>query len=890
MPDWLGLGERLQGGPPPPASGLGDRLQMLQDWWNRFNQPQQPLSREEINRRGQELPFDEQVAALAASQIPPRELPQSPDDTTTGAIGAMLHRAPFVGPLALGLGSRLGAAGRALTGKQGYSQALEDIQTQQEDFRRLNPEIARSAENAGSLLFSPAFGSRMGAQVVGNAALAGADAMVRGEDATLPAVAGGAVAGALHLPAIFGGVMARTANHEMLALAKKMKAEGVDRDTIWKETGWDLQHPDKMERFEISDEASKFVPPTRKEPPNRIELAQQRFTEQTGLDPIKFATPKWSAETSEALKWVDANMERLKAEAPMDPLGDILHHPDLYAAYPEMANIPTQPERLLGGPYAGSWNGETMTYGGGGRIGTFTDPRSTILHEGGHVVQGIEGFGRGANTFGLKPNTPAWDIYKEITKKVRTPITREEFAASGHAGPEYPYETYLKQHKKSLKEHGRELDVESQKTAVRLAYERASGEVESRNIQKRMNMTAEERRATPPWKTQDVPDEQQIVRFGGLGDQLQAARDPRFFSPYSGIKHDRPVEEITATYGQAPPSEQLLPKKEFDFNTVQPGDYLVSLYGDRTRGGETLTGVNGITYENPVTLQAGSDFLRRANNPDKAFWGTGAGGITTLVNRIRPLQNEGNVFAAHAAMGAESGDFSSMTAKAIAEHIDAMPLSDTARARLYGRINKRMKEDWGKDFPAVRDWPGFNNMTDEYLVGRGAAGKKLAKLLDTREFRDLGAPDIGAIRMALVNPDLRNARIFDTGDAVARIGPEPVQAIHNPQNPHFDYPSQAAGGEYVGSSKKPIPGELAWPDFFERNKGMSPSNLPYTYQRQGPIIQRLTRQQIDTVLEYLNSDTGRKLGMAGAVAAGLLSAEDAAELFGSDGARPPVSG
>lgn len=43
-------------------------------------------------------------------------------------------------------------------------------------------------------------------------------------------------------------------------------------------------------------------------------------------------------------------------------------------------------------------------------------------------------------------------------------------------------------------------------------YRRHAGEVESRNVQSRMNMTPEERRASPPWLTQDVPDAQQIIR------------------------------------------------------------------------------------------------------------------------------------------------------------------------------------------------------------------------------------------------------------------------------------------------------------------------------------------------------------------------------------------
>lgn len=44
------------------------------------------------------------------------------------------------------------------------------------------------------------------------------------------------------------------------------------------------------------------------------------------------------------------------------------------------------------------------------------------------------------------------------------------------------------------------------------AYRRLAGEVEARNVQTRMNMTPEQRIATPPWETEDVPIELQIIR------------------------------------------------------------------------------------------------------------------------------------------------------------------------------------------------------------------------------------------------------------------------------------------------------------------------------------------------------------------------------------------
>ena len=69
------------------------------------------------------------------------------------------------------------------------------------------------------------------------------------------------------------------------------------------------------------------------------------------------------------------------------------------------------------------------------------------------------------------------------------------------------------------------LDKGTTPLTSRLMYKRLAGENESRNVQSRMNMSAEERRATPPWQTQDVPDEQQIIRYGNrpAAEQLQPA-------------------------------------------------------------------------------------------------------------------------------------------------------------------------------------------------------------------------------------------------------------------------------------------------------------------------------------------------------------------------------
>lgn len=57
------------------------------------------------------------------------------------------------------------------------------------------------------------------------------------------------------------------------------------------------------------------------------------------------------------------------------------------------------------------------------------------------------------------------------------------------------------------------LPANSSKSAEQ-EYFRLAAEAEARNVQHRADMTMDERIALPPWVTQDVPTDQQIVRFG----------------------------------------------------------------------------------------------------------------------------------------------------------------------------------------------------------------------------------------------------------------------------------------------------------------------------------------------------------------------------------------
>jgi hypothetical protein len=73
-----------------------------------------------------------------------------------------------------------------------------------------------------------------------------------------------------------------------------------------------------------------------------------------------------------------------------------------------------------------------------------------------------------------------------------------------------------------------EIAQEGDPEAAFKAYRRTAGETEARNVQTRMDMTAAERRAKAPWTTQDVPDDQQIVRFGGKDNNVSMHADDTY--------------------------------------------------------------------------------------------------------------------------------------------------------------------------------------------------------------------------------------------------------------------------------------------------------------------------------------------------------------------------
>lgn len=306
--------------------------------------------------------------------------------------------------------------------------------------------------------------------------------------------------------AMFAGMGARTFPWAKAAKADELEAAGKSADEIWKETGV-FRGADNKWRFEIPDQNAK-------------------------LNPNKYA-------------------DDLPIKGEPAPVASDVWHPELYEAYPQIRKTQSSIEG------SGENSGAYYQSGRDRKSGPLVevagkspgDARSVALHELQHNVQDIEGFARGGNF-----QTP--EVWSAASKrfdadKVAAEATLERIGDHRKAFFDDFRKTkddsgaalvaYRAKFPKETEEFNKAFDVIS--TAGRppgyrhQAYRDLAGEVESRNVQARRDMTDAERAAVPPWQSADTPTERQIVK--GTREPGDVAEMAPAWSPFDPAWRDR---------------------------------------------------------------------------------------------------------------------------------------------------------------------------------------------------------------------------------------------------------------------------------------------------------------------------------------------------------------
>lgn len=266
----------------------------------------------------------------------------------------------------------------------------------------------------------------------------------------------------------FAGVKSKAVDKPSLYLALEAERQGIHQDEIFKGTGW-FKGADKQWRYEIDD--SKAV-----------------------------LNEKWADNPSPTQKQTGFKTAKLP---------EVLDHPELYEAYPQLKDY----QIIYDNNYNGiaEFSGQAIKVGkqawSGSNVPAYKD-KAIIMHEVQHAIQDIEGFAKGGTPgktnrdFGLK--------YEDAVDKLRPEMFElggKEMAGEFLTAPQQARLDYLKAVFKKYNEYAKGAD-----TAARENYLALAGETEARNVQHRIDLTAQERMKHNPRDTEDVARDKQIAR------------------------------------------------------------------------------------------------------------------------------------------------------------------------------------------------------------------------------------------------------------------------------------------------------------------------------------------------------------------------------------------
>lgn len=377
-------------------------------------------------------------------------------------------------------------------------------------------------------------------------------------------LSGGVPAGAL---GVFAG---QRAGSRWLGMAQHMERAGFGPERINAATGW-FKGADGEWRKTISDEGARL---------KTENLEKNQFNSDLVGIPRR-----WSS------------------ESPLT-LGDVLEHPKLFDAYPDLEKIPVKPVGVLDSMNGlqGYYSHSTNQLGlGGGRPERLL---STILHEAQHAIQSREGFARGGNVDEFLPEgfretygglKSKWkDFEGEIRDAGANPFEIRLGLARTLRGQD-PHNSFQK-HWDMLRpdQQERALDLASQiapleatqRSAVD-SYQRLAGEVESRTVEEQLAQKDWSR--LPQQMEGYTSREDQIFKFDQSGAENASIRGfhgtPHVFEPVEGnpFGEFRDSQIGTGEGAQAYGSGHYVagnPKVAEEYQRNLAGDYQISQGND----------------------------------------------------------------------------------------------------------------------------------------------------------------------------------------------------------------------------------------------------------------------------------------------------------------------
>lgn len=311
------------------------------------------------------------------------------------------------------------------------------------------------------------------------------------------------------------GVQGQSVDRDALREARIMEKNGEDAEDIRKATGW-FRGADRMWRYEVDNGTDEF---NRKG--DNLKTENPDYAEYKSLwgkmQDMTITDGEWKR-LQELTKVV-----KPKNAADGGKLSEYLKAPGLYEQYPQLKDITLRFEEMedgLRGYYAHGKNEIVLNRDFLGEYAS-DKAKSTLLHEVQHWIQNYEGFASGAST-------EYWQNMLASGNEIVTKDMQEQTRNLQSLRNRYPGIDRLARHaEKYVSEHDAEAYEDVYRQAAEAGinegvldyyrglrefvmnpmkesrapfelYRDTAGEIEARDVQKRMDYTAEQRRAEKP--------------------------------------------------------------------------------------------------------------------------------------------------------------------------------------------------------------------------------------------------------------------------------------------------------------------------------------------------------------------------------------------------------
>ena len=344
-----------------------------------------------------------------------------------------------------------------------------------------------------------------------------------------------------------------TTRIDNLNVAREMEDAKKDAKAIKMATGWERGVDGKW-RYEIPDlkyfsngYAGWKKARARQPWIQELDALSDKLFEGEDLSDSEMARFNELADKESAFK-----AEFLNREKPH--LADWVENDELFKAYPDLKRVNVVFTDQLPTNVGGSYNEREHTI----VVNTnyVGDIDSVLAHEVQHAIQKIEGFARGGNPESIQERfkaakkewrARAWadelrykadEMGEHYNQAAVEKALIDEYKEMGMDDDEWmpDKETRMKGFNyfaRGYADRSMDADIKNFRLAEStradfnpyMEYTKLGGEVESRNVEKRMGMSPEERRASLAAETEDVSKEDQIFLFGEGGTSMKTSSD-----------------------------------------------------------------------------------------------------------------------------------------------------------------------------------------------------------------------------------------------------------------------------------------------------------------------------------------------------------------------------